>query len=258
LQLATDLRRALPRNELVLHYQPQVSLTDGSIIGVEALVRWNHPERGLLGPVHFIPVAEESQLIVPLGAWVLGEACRQVAQWHTEHPDTSLKVCVNVSARQLGRADLIEAIGSVLAETGINPRNLCVEITETVIMGDAEFYLEALLGLKVLGVSLAIDDFGVGYSSLAYLQRFPIDVLKIDKTFVDGLGHSSHQANAIVEAAISMAHALELDAVAEGVETIDQANALLALGCNAAQGYYYARPAPPDEIGGMLERGALP
>jgi diguanylate cyclase (GGDEF)-like protein/PAS domain S-box-containing protein len=258
LQLATDLRRALPRRELLLHYQPQVSLADGRIVGVEALVRWQHPTRGLLGPVHFIPVAEESQLIVPLGGWVLEEACRQVARWREDAPEIALKVCVNVSARQLGRAELIEGIDRVLVDTGLDPASLCVEITETVIMGDAAFYLEALLGLKVLGVSLAIDDFGVGYSSLAYLQRFPIDMLKIDKTFVDGLGHPSAQANAIVSAAIVMAHALGLEAVAEGVETWPQAAALTELGCDMAQGYYFARPMPPEEITPLLARGTLP
>ena len=258
LQLATDLRRALPRCELRLHYQPQVSLTDGRIVGVEALVRWQHPSRGLLAPLEFIPVAEESQLIVPLGSWVLAEACRQVARWRDEFPEVPLKVNVNVSARQLGRGELMETIGALLAETGLEPKRLCLEITETVIMGDAEFYLEALLGLKVLGVSVAIDDFGVGYSSLAYLQRFPIDTLKIDKTFVDGLDHAQPQARAIVGAAIDMAHALDLEAVAEGVETAQQAQALAELGCNGAQGYYFARPAPPDEIATMLNRGTLP
>jgi EAL domain-containing protein (putative c-di-GMP-specific phosphodiesterase class I) len=165
---------------------------------------------------------------------------------------------VNVSARQLGRAELIEGIDRVLVDTGLDPASLCVEITETVIMGDAAFYLEALLGLKVLGVSLAIDDFGVGYSSLAYLQRFPIDMLKIDKTFVDGLGHPSAQANAIVSAAVVMAHALGLEAVAEGVETWAQAAALAELGCDMAQGYYFARPVPPEEITPLLARGTLP
>ncbi|MBV9412566.1 MAG: EAL domain-containing protein, partial [Acidimicrobiia bacterium] len=258
LQLATDLRRALPRGELRLHYQPQVSLADDRIVGVEALVRWQHPMRGFLAPIHFIPVAEESQLIVPLGGWVLAEACRQVARWRDEVPDMRLKVNVNVSARQLGRVELIDTISSVLAETGLEPKHLCLEITETVIMADAEFYLEALLGLKVLGVSLAIDDFGVGYSSLAYLQRFPIDTLKIDKTFVDNLADPRSQARAIVGAAIDMAHALELEAVAEGVETAEQAAALRELGCNGAQGYYFAKPAAPEEITLLLAGGTLP
>jgi len=258
LQLATDLRRALPRCELRLYYQPQVSLADNHIIGVEALVRWQHPDRGLLGPVDFIPVAEESQLIVPLGGWVLSEACRQVARWRDEFPSVNLKVSVNVSARQLGRGELMETIAGVLDETGLDPKRLCLEITETVIMGDAEFYLEALLALKVLGVSVAIDDFGVGYSSLAYLQRFPIDTLKIDKTFVDGLDHPQSQARAIVGAAVDMAHALDLEAVAEGVETAEQAEVLAELGCNGAQGYYFARPAPPEEVAAMLNGGTLP
>jgi diguanylate cyclase (GGDEF)-like protein/PAS domain S-box-containing protein len=258
LQLATDLRRAVPRRELRLHYQPQVSLANGRAVGVEALVRWQHPERGLLAPIHFIPVAEESQLIVPLGAWVLAEACRQVARWQDEIPGTPVKVNVNVSARQLGRGELIETISGVLDETGLDPKSLCLEITETVIMADAEFYLEALLGLKVLGVSLAIDDFGVGYSSLAYLQRFPIDTLKIDKTFVDALDHPGAQAQAIVGAAVDMAHALNLEAVAEGVERAEQADILRDLGCDGAQGYYFARPAPPEDIAVLLAAGTLP
>ncbi|MBV8982571.1 MAG: EAL domain-containing protein [Acidimicrobiia bacterium] len=258
LQLATDLRRALPREEFRLHYQPQVSLADGRIVGFEALIRWQHPERGLLAPGHFIHAAEETQLIVPLGGWVLAQACHQLAQWRAEFPDLSLKVNVNVSARQLGKVELIEAVHEALTETRLDPKSVCLEITETVIMADAEFYLEALLGLKVLGVSLAVDDFGVGYSSLAYLQRFPIDTLKIDKTFVDGLEQPQTQARAILAAAVDMAHALGLEAVAEGVESAGQAATLADLGCDGAQGYYFARPAPPDEITALLAGGTLP
>ncbi|MBV8986713.1 MAG: EAL domain-containing protein [Acidimicrobiia bacterium] len=258
LQLATDLRRALPRSEFRLHYQPQVSLADGRIVGLEALIRWQHPTRGLLAPGHFIHAAEETQLIVPLGGWVLDEACRQLAEWRAEFPDLPLKVNVNVSARQLGKVELIEAVHQVLTETRLDPKSVCLEITETVIMADAEFYLEALLGLKVLGVSLAVDDFGVGYSSLAYLQRFPIDTLKIDKTFVDGLEQPQTQARAILAAAVDMAHALGLEAVAEGVESPQQAATLADLGCDGAQGYYFARPAPPEEITVLLAHGALP
>jgi diguanylate cyclase (GGDEF)-like protein len=259
LELTNALRRAVDEEEFRLVYQPQVALPGGRIVGAEALVRWAHPERGLIAPGEFIPVAEESQLVVGIGSWVLEEACRQVALWR----DASLvedrfKICVNVSARQLAGPELAELIARVLAETGLEAPRLCVEITETLIMGEADFYLEALLGLKALGVTLAIDDFGVGYSSLAYLRRFPIDVLKIDKSFVDGLGGDDPEDRAIVGAVVAMAHALDLIAVAEGVESEEQAGSLERLGCDAAQGYWFARPEPPDTVAELLRRGTLP
>jgi EAL domain-containing protein (putative c-di-GMP-specific phosphodiesterase class I) len=235
-------------------YQPQVDLTDGRIVGVEALVRWQHPERGLLGPMEFIPLAEESQLVVPIGDWVIAEACRQAARWRAEFA-FELKVSVNVSARQLAYGDLADSIQAALTATDMPAASLCLEITENVLMSDADFYLEALLGLKFLGVSLSVDDFGMGYSSLGYLQRFPLDVLKIDKAFVDGLGSGDMASRAIPRAVIALARDLGMAAVAEGVETMEQTGELIALGCRYAQGYYFARPQPPDLVAELL-RGA--
>jgi EAL domain-containing protein (putative c-di-GMP-specific phosphodiesterase class I) len=249
LAIAGELRTAIEGGELRLVYQPQIDLETHRIVGVEALVRWAHPTRGMLGPIEFIGVAEETQLIVPLGSWVMWEACRQAASWARAHPDhPDLQLCVNVSAQQLGRAELVDAVRGALDETGLDPGCLHLEITESVLMGESDFFLEALLGLKLLGVKIAIDDFGTGYSSLAYLRRFPIDVIKVDKGFVDGLGTDDSRAHAVVAAVIDLAHALELTAVAEGVETPQQVGILERLGCDVAQGYHFDRPLPPSEI----------
>ena len=253
LETIKALRNAVERDEFRLVYQPQVDMTDGRILGVEALIRWQHPERGLLGPMEFIPLAEESQLVVPIGEWVLAEACRQSARWRAEFP-VPLKMSVNVSARQLGYGDLADCIRRSLDSTGTPAASLCLELTENILMSDAEFFLEALLGLKFLGVSLAVDDFGMGYSSLAYLQRFPVDVLKIDKAFVEGLGRHDARAQAIPRAVIALAADLGMAAVAEGVETADQADELVALGCREAQGYHFSRPQPPDVVAEMIRR----
>jgi EAL domain-containing protein (putative c-di-GMP-specific phosphodiesterase class I) len=251
------LRSAVELDQLVLFYQPQVSLPDGRIFGVEALVRWEHPERGLLGPMEFIPLAEDSQLVSSIGDWVIAEACRQALCWR-EELDRPLKISVNVSARQLASGGLADSISRSLDETGTQARTLCLEITEDVLMGDADFFLEALLGLKFLGVSLAVDDFGMGYSSLAYLKRFPIDILKIDKAFVDGLGRWDARSQAIPRAVITLARDLGMTAVAEGVETLEQARELTDLRCGHAQGYYFARPAPPDAVTKLIQGGILP
>jgi diguanylate cyclase (GGDEF)-like protein/PAS domain S-box-containing protein len=251
------LRRAVELGQLRLHYQPQVTLPEGHIVGVEGLVRWQHPERGLLGPGEFIPLAEESQLVVSIGEWVIDEACRQAASWQAEFGAAN-KVSVNVSARQLKYGDLADCIRRALAATGLRPEALCLEITENILMGDADFFLEALLGLRFLGVSLAVDDFGTGYSSLGYLKRFPIDELKVDKAFVDGLGQGNRRARAIPRAVVAMARDLGMATVAEGVETLDQAGELTALGCDQAQGYYFARPQPPETVTELLRRQILP
>jgi len=257
LETIRSLRRAVELDQLRLHYQPQVTLPEGRIVGVEGLVRWQHPERGLLGPGEFIPLAEESRLVLSIGEWVIEEACRQAVNWQAEF-DAPFKVSVNVSARQLKDGNLADCIKRTLAATGLAPEVLCLEITENVLMGDADFYLEALLGLRFLGVSLAVDDFGTGYSSLGYLKRFPIDVLKIDKAFVDGLGHDDPRARAIPLAVVAMARGLGMATVAEGVESLDQAHELTTLGCDQAQGYYFARPQPPEAIAGLLRRQRLP
>ena len=262
LSLANELRRAVERGELSLVYQPQFRVSDGELIGVEALVRWDNPTRGQLAPAKWIPVAEETQLIVPIGEWILGEACRTATEWMRLAGDSPgrppLKVCVNVSAVQLARPELIDAVVRTLDQTGMDPASLCVEITESVLMGEPGMYLEALLGLKLLGLSIAIDDFGTGYSSLAYLRRFPIDLIKIDRAFVDGLHRSDQRGLSIMKAVIQLSEALGVVPVAEGVESDEQAGILAEAGCYGAQGYFYSRPVPAREITRLVERRSRP
>jgi diguanylate cyclase (GGDEF)-like protein/PAS domain S-box-containing protein len=241
LETESALRRALERGELRLHYQLAVDLASGAITGFEALIRWEHPRRGLLGPGAFIPLAEETGLIVGIGEWVLHEACRQAARW--SHP---LMLSVNLSARELAQPDLVATVRRALAETGIDPANLCLEITESAVMESGAATTAQLRALKSLGVQLAIDDFGTGFSSLAHLRRFPVDILKIDGTFIAGLGNEPQDAS-IAAAVISLAHALDLRTVAEGIETDEQLDILRGLGCDLGQGYLFARPAPAAE-----------
>ncbi len=245
--LAEELRLALERDELRVLYQPEVDLTDESITGMEALVRWQHPTRGLLAPSEFIQVAEETGLVVPLGEWVLREACREMASHSGAPGQEGARVSVNLSARQLGQAGLVDTVRDVLAETGLAPTRLCLELTESGLMDDVDHALRAMLDLKALGIALAIDDFGTGYSSLSYLRRFPVDVVKLDRSFVAGLGADS-AATAIVAAALNLSHALGFGVVAEGVENEEQLVTLRALRCDRAQGYYWSRPVPPREL----------
>jgi EAL domain-containing protein (putative c-di-GMP-specific phosphodiesterase class I)/CheY-like chemotaxis protein len=245
------LRRALARDEFQLAYQPKVSLITNRITGVEALLRWHHPERGVIPPMEFIPLAEESGLIVPIGAWVLAQVCRDAKRWCRSLPGgLPLTVAVNVSARQFD-SGLAETFGSIVASAGIDPSSVCLEVTESMVMRDPELAIATLLKLKSTGFRISIDDFGTGFSSLAYLSRFPLDELKIDKSFVDGLGHDQ-EATAIVAAVMGMSHALDLSVVGEGVETADQAARLRTLGCDEAQGYHFARPCPADDIDALL------
>ena len=251
LQLEVDLRRALTRGELRVYYQPEIEIESGRLVGMEALVRWEHPERGLIAPGQFLSVAEETGLIVPIGRWVLREACRQAKEWQTKYrPDLSLMVSVNLSGKHLQQASLIDEVRDVLHATGLAPRHLIIEITETVAMAGAETTIEILTKLKSLGVLLAIDDFGTGFSSLAYLKRFPVDLLKIDKSFVDGVAFGGHDTK-IVEAIIALGHALGLQVIAEGVETTDQLLELRALGSELGQGFYFGVPMSNDEQMGM-------
>jgi predicted signal transduction protein with EAL and GGDEF domain len=247
LSMATALRRAVDEDELCLHFQPQVVLGgDGTVAGVEALLRWEHPERGLITPAEVIPVAEATGLIVPIGVWVIEEACRQLGEWQrTGRPD--LAMCVNVSARQLVDDAIVDVVAAALERTRVIPSTVCLEITESVLMEDPDQYGETLARLKELGVSLSVDDFGTGYSSLAYLQVLPADFLKVDRSFVERLG-TNPRADAIVGTIIDLAHTLGLGVVAEGVETEAQAEVLTRLGCDQAQGYLFARPAPADEV----------
>ncbi|MFL5843576.1 MAG: amino acid permease [Solirubrobacteraceae bacterium] len=255
LRTETELRAALEAGDLRLHYQPIVDLRGGGVRGVEALVRWEHPERGLIPPADFIAVAEETGVIVPLGAWVLEEACRQVAAWHRARPDARpVRVGVNLSARQVVHPAIVDMVDRALRQTGIDPSCLVLEITESVLMDDPESGAETLRRLKALGVNIALDDFGTGYSSLAYVRRFPIDILKIDREFISELGTN----HAIVEAVLAMGRNLHIDVVAEGVETVEQEAALRELDCGLAQGFLYARPAPAEEIEPLLGQIVAP
>ena len=253
LETAGALRYAIDRRQFVVFYQPEVNLTNGEVIGVEALVRWQHPDRGWVAPHEFIPLAEETGLIVPLGAFVLAEACRQVAAWWGRTPaPLRLSLSVNLSARQLLAPDLNEVVRAALAESGLTPSSLCLEITETVLLDDAHASVKALEALKAIGVRIAVDDFGTGYSSLTYLKRFPLDVLKIDKSFVDGLVHD-RQDRAIVSAVVDLAHAFGLTTIGEGVETAEQLTLLRALGCEAAQGFLWSPALAPDDLARWAE-----
>jgi diguanylate cyclase (GGDEF)-like protein/PAS domain S-box-containing protein len=242
LELENDLRRAIANGELRVHYQPIVMVASAQVTEMEALVRWQHPTRGLLPPASFISIAEETGLIVPLGKWVLKEACRQMAAWHAEVlaiPPMSLSV--NLSPKEFLSSNLVEEVDRILRATGLPPGCLKLEITEGVVMRDVESTITTLWRLKELGIRIAIDDFGTGYSSLGYLKRLPVDVLKIDRSFVSGLGHNPEDA-AIVRAIIAMAKSLSLAVTGEGVESEEQANLLKAWGCDRGQGYYYGKP----------------
>jgi diguanylate cyclase (GGDEF)-like protein/PAS domain S-box-containing protein len=248
LALEAALRRGIGRGELRLHCQPLVSLADARIEGFEALVRWEHPERGLVPPGSFIPLAEETGLIVPIGAWVLGEACATLRRIIDETQMSNLQVSVNVSPRQLQQPDFVGQVRDALESNGLDPGSLVVEITESAIMETGAAAI--LRGLKELGVRLAMDDFGTGYSSLAHLRRFPLDVIKVDRSFVAGLGDG--QGSSIAGAIVSLAHALGLRTVAEGIEDEEQRRAVMALGCDVGQGFLFARPMPADDLTRLL------
>jgi diguanylate cyclase (GGDEF)-like protein/PAS domain S-box-containing protein len=248
-ELESDLRRAIEGEELFLHYQPVVALQDGRIIGVEALVRWEHPRRGLVSPASFIPLAEEAGLIGALGRFVLTAATRQAQRWASE--GSPVRVNVNVSARQLQNPGFVNEVAAALEESGLDPALLVMEITETTVMRDADESLLRLGQLRKLGVSLAIDDFGTGYSSLSYLKRFPIDVLKIDKSFIDGL-NGGVEESALVRAIVQIGRTLKLRTVAEGIEHADQLAELRRIGCDAGQGFYFSPPLGAREISALL------
>jgi EAL domain-containing protein (putative c-di-GMP-specific phosphodiesterase class I) len=241
MEMETDLRSALERGELELAFQPVVDLASGRVREFEALLRWRHPERGLIGPGEFIGLAEETGLIVPIGNWVLAEACRQAAVWTAARPDDPPSVAVNVSPRQFRDTTLGHTLWQALGETGVAPDRLTLEVTEAALAEDERGAAAFLHALKGAGVRVALDDFGTGYSSLGRLHLLPLDVIKIDRSFVRDLGRSTH-AEAIVRAVTAMGHELGLAVTAEGIETEEQRRALVELGCDRGQGYLFARP----------------
>jgi diguanylate cyclase (GGDEF)-like protein len=242
------IRKAIEREEFRVFFQPEVAIDGEHIMGMEALVRWQHPERGLLGPGEFIALAEETGLIVPLGTWVLRDACQRAVVWQRSRPaDQPLTLRVNVSARQLAQDSLRETVAEIIEETGIDPGLLCLEVTESVLIEDPEQSIRTLTALKQLGVKIAIDDFGTGYSSLEYLRRMPVDCVKVDRSFVRGLPENEEDV-AIVNAVIELGHALKLSVTAEGVETVEQLGNLRTAGCDTAQGFLFFRPEPPEEV----------
>lgn len=257
LQLESELRQAIKHQEFVLNYQPIVSLKTGKITGFEALVRWQHPKQGFVSPGHFIPVAEETGLIIPMGRWILAEACRQMHAWHQQFPQTKpLVIGVNLSSRQFNHPKLIEEIEQTLADTQLDHLTLKLEITESMAMSDVESAIDMLLRLKKMHLTLSIDDFGTGYSSLSYLHRFPTDILKVDRSFVSRMENGDEDAE-IVKTIISLSHNLGMGVVAEGVETESQLEALRALNCEYGQGYFFAKPMSAKDAEEMLERSPI-
>jgi EAL domain-containing protein (putative c-di-GMP-specific phosphodiesterase class I) len=253
LAIENRLHKAFERDEFLLHYQPLVSLGSGRIIGVEALVRWQHPELGLVPPAQFIPIAEETGLIVKLGEWVLQQACAQGRTWH-DMGFAGLRVAVNLSARQLQTGSILPVVTRILLATDLTPGCLDLELTESMMMQDGESALTALRELRSLGVRLSMDDFGTGYSSLSYLRRLPLDTLKIDRSFVKDCTRNQEDAT-IIAAILAMAHSLKLQVLAEGIETEAQLTFLRGQGCDEAQGYFFSKPVPADELTALLKAG---
>ena len=251
-RLESDLRRALELNQLEVYYQPQSSFATGQIVAMEALVRWHHPTRGMVSPAEFIPLAEETGIIIALGDWVLRTACAQLKAWHNEGLPP-LRVAVNLSVRQLLQKDFSRTVEAVLADTGLAPHLLELEITESTLMENAQDTLTALHRLRSLGVRLSIDDFGTGYSSLSYLKRFPVDIIKIDRSFVRDVPQDADDA-AIVTAIIALAHSLRLEVVAEGVETVAQLHFLQARHCDLLQGYHLSPAIPAAQFAALIRQ----
>jgi diguanylate cyclase (GGDEF)-like protein/PAS domain S-box-containing protein len=256
LQLDAELRHAVDHSEFVIHYQPIMHLATQTILGVEALLRWQHPTRGLLAPGEFIDRTEESGLIVPIGRWVLEEACRQLRRW--DHAYEQVGMSVNISARQLQHETLLTDVRDAADQAGIDPRRLTLEITETALLRDTTATIDLLAELKLLGVHLALDDFGTGYSSLSYLRRFPVDVVKIDRSFIEDVGKGPEES-ALPDAIIALCQAFRIETVAEGIELRRQLTHLQAIGCHAGQGFYFSRPLPPETLERLLpKRSGLP
>jgi EAL domain-containing protein (putative c-di-GMP-specific phosphodiesterase class I) len=251
--LEGNLRGALERKEFMLHYQPKIDLKTAEISGVEALIRWIHPDRGLISPAQFVPIAEESGLIVPIGQWVLREACRQSRAW-MDAGLAPVRMAVNVSAVQFMSHDFLSAVREALMISGVEPSNLELELTETVLMHDADSAIETLNALKAIGVQLAVDDFGTGYSSFSYLRKFPLDSLKVDRSFINEITPESNNAT-ILSALISIGKSLNHRVVAEGVETKEQLHFLQKQGCSEGQGYYFCHPVIAEKFAAFMESG---
>jgi diguanylate cyclase (GGDEF)-like protein/PAS domain S-box-containing protein len=257
-ELNADLQSGMDKDQFVVHYQPILDLSAGTLRGVEALVRWQHPRRGLLAPAEFIPVAEQTGLIVPLGYWVLRTACRQMKEWRDAFPAHKPFLSVNLSPRQLYQPELVAAVRGVLNETHLDPADLVLEITEGALLQGVEETRQTLADLKALGVKLAIDDFGAGSSSLGYLSEFPVDILKIDRSFIRGMSDNPEEGHVVVRAILDLARALHLETVAEGIELSSQLSCLVDSGCSSGQGFYFAKAVSSDSIHGLLSGGALP
>ena len=254
--MESDLRHVLDRRELELHYQPIVSLLEGRLCGFEALLRWHHPTRGLVPPAAFIPTAEDTGLIVPIGNWVLAEACRQMREWDREFPECAdLNISVNLSARQCMHPALLDDVSRILRETGIAPERVKLEITEGIVLENTDAVALVLHALRRIGVQLGLDDFGMGYSALSYLQRFPFQTIKIDRTFVSGV-HDGANAE-IIRAIVSMAEGLDMNVTAEGVETGEQLSRLKELACGFGQGFYFHHPLTSRDAASMLRSGRV-
>jgi diguanylate cyclase (GGDEF)-like protein len=252
LQLETDLRCAIDRNELLAYYQPIIDLATMRLVGFETLMRWNHPQRGIIPPNEFIPVAEDTGLIVPLTLWILRKSCNQLVEWQKESPSNmGLMMSVNLSGKHFAHPDLVHQIKGIIDETQINPRNVKLELTESAIMENAETAISMLTQIRETGIQVSIDDFGTGYSSLSYLHRFPIDMLKVDRSFVSSMEDGTENGE-IVRTVIALAKTLGLSVVAEGIETIHQLHQLRVLGCEYGQGYLFSRPVPVDEVEKIL------
>ena len=248
-----DLRRALEQHEFVLYYQPEIELATRRIVGLEALIRWRHPRRGIIPPMEFIPLAEESGLILPIGDWGMAEVCRQIQRWSRDYPsDCTPRVCVNLSARQFAREGLADHVEALLARTGISSSQLGLEMTESSLVTDSRIAMEVLGSLRRLGVSLLLDDFGTGYNSLDHLHVFPFDVLKIERSFIRRMTEGEQPLH-IVRTIIDLARVMGMEVVAEGIETVEQYRLLCEMNCRYGQGFLFARPLPIDEITPLLE-----
>jgi EAL domain-containing protein (putative c-di-GMP-specific phosphodiesterase class I) len=259
MELKGDLEQAIANGDFELHYQPIVDLRGGNVTGVEALVRWRHPERGLVLPTEFIPIAEETGLVVPLGRWVLGEACRQLAAWNAAGRLVGarlqrLSVWVNVSARELQEPEFVQTVADALKASGIPPEHLTLEITESGLMADLDQSTATLHRLRSLGARLAIDDFGTGYSSLSYLERLPVEVLKIDRSFTAAIGHG-RDVPVLVRSIVKLGQTLHMEVLAEGIETAEQLTKLRAIDCRLGQGFHFSPALPADEVIELLADG---